>query len=86
MSKLLPAVLTVTWPAAVGVIFHQTDAPPPLPAWRGSPVSFVADALLPLVVPEAEVSAIALEKALLAGPDVPTVCVQFSAIDPEAAE
>ncbi len=83
MSKLLPAVLTVTVPAAVGVIFHQTEAPPELPAWLGSPDSLVAKTLLPLVVPEDEVRAIAAEKPSFDGADVP-VCVQVSAIAPDS--
>ena len=42
VSKLLPAVLIVTVPMSGAFHDHQTEAPPVLPAWLGSPVSFVA--------------------------------------------
>jgi len=62
-------VLIVTEPDADGVHCHQTEAPPVLPAWFGSPDSFVAPTLEPVVEPDAPDSVIALVKLLLP-PDV----------------
>ena len=51
VSKLDPAVMIVAWPDAGAVQLYQTDLPPALPAWSGSPVSFVAFTFVPLTVP-----------------------------------
>src|SRR5206468_2269961 len=48
VSKLLPAVFSVTVRLAGAVQVTQTDAPPTLLAILGSPVSRVAPTLLPL--------------------------------------
>ena len=66
----------VTLPLAAGVHDHQTDRPPALPAWVGSPLSLVAPTLLPVRVPVAPLSTCAFAKASLAGaPEVVTVSV-----------
>src|SRR5439155_17433709 len=44
--------------------FHQTDFPPPLPAWFGSPVSLVASMLLPVAVFVVLFDGIAIVKAV----------------------
>src|SRR6187401_2995012 len=50
VSKLLPMVSTVTEPVEGAVQVHQRDLPPTLPAWFGSPDSFVARELLAVTV------------------------------------
>ena len=47
VSKLEPRVDSVTVPSTGGVNCHQTDGPPLLPAWAGSPVCLVAPLLVP---------------------------------------
>src|SRR5260370_25101739 len=42
VSKLEPSVLRVSTPSVGATKVHQTDLPPALPAWSGSPVSLVA--------------------------------------------
>ena len=51
MSSVLPIVSMVTLPLAGAVQLYQMDAPPVLPAWFGSPDSFVARMFVPFVVP-----------------------------------
>jgi len=46
VSKLLPAVVTLIEPVLGARKFHHSDLPPALPAWFGSPGSFVAVLLL----------------------------------------
>src|SRR6266404_692437 len=57
----------VTLPAAGAVHDHQTDLPPTLPAWFGSPVSLVAPTLEPLSVAEEPLAAVALAKLSFTG-------------------
>src|SRR5437762_11344089 len=57
----------VTLPAAGAVQDHQTDLPPALPAWFGSPVSLVAPTLEPLSVAEEPLAAVALAKLSFTG-------------------
>ena len=68
MSKLLPNVLIVTLPAEGAVHVHQTDLPPALPAWLGSPVSLVAPTFEPVSVAEDPVMAVPLAQLSSAGP------------------
>ena len=53
VSKSLPAVSIVTAPPSGAVQLHHSDAPPPSPAWSGSPGSLAAPALLPVARPDA---------------------------------
>src|SRR5438034_587431 len=48
VSKLLPMVSMIAWPVAGAVQLYQTECPPALPAWLGSPVSLVAPTLVPV--------------------------------------
>src|SRR5438552_11216400 len=50
VSKLLPAVETVTLPEDGAVQDHQTEAPPLLPAMAGSPASLVPPTFEPVTV------------------------------------
>src|SRR3954468_7786823 len=68
VSKEEPTVSTVTVPLEGAVQVNQTDAPPALPAWSGSPASLVAPALEPDALPEAPLSAWPEAKASFAGP------------------
>src|SRR5215472_16476546 len=57
---VLPSVETVTYPSCGARQDHHTDLPPGLPAWLGSPGSFVALILFPVTttfVPEINVAA-----------------------------
>ncbi len=74
----LPTVSIVTDPPAVGVQAYQTEAPPALPAWAGSPVSLVAFTLVAVMVPVAPVRTWALAKASLAGAAPAAVSTQLS--------
>ena len=49
------------------VQLYQTEAPPELPAWRGSPGCLVALVVSTMMVPEAPASTAALAKLSLAG-------------------
>jgi hypothetical protein len=49
-SNELPRVSTSTAPLAVAVQLYQTEAPPMMPAWSGSPACFVAATLVPAIV------------------------------------
>src|SRR5205807_3964621 len=51
VSKPEPTVSTVTEPAAGATQRYQIETPPALPAWFGSPDSFVALAFEPVTVP-----------------------------------
>jgi hypothetical protein len=74
VSKLLPTVSIVTVPADGAVHVHQTDFPPTLFAWRGSPASFVACALVPVVIAMSPTSVMRLAKLLLAGAVLAVIC------------
>lgn len=65
MSKLLPTVSTVKVPAWGAVQLHQSDLPPELPAWFGSPDSLVALALEAETLPLSPPRVVRLEKASL---------------------
>src|ERR1041385_1453003 len=60
-------VSITTWELPGAVQVHQTDAPPILPAWLGSPASLVAPTLEPETVRLAPLRVIRLAKLLLAG-------------------
>jgi hypothetical protein len=47
VSKSEPSVVIVADPVDGAVQLYQTEAPPTLPPWFGSPVSFVAPTLEP---------------------------------------
>jgi hypothetical protein len=68
VSKLEPNVEIVTGPVCGAVHEYQTDAPPLLPAWFGSPGSLFAPTFVPVVEPEAPLIVCAAEKLLFAGP------------------
>src|SRR3954471_2329966 len=57
-----------TRPLVGAVQVHQTDFPPALPPWFGSPASLVAPLLLPVTVMPGPLRGVALPKLLLAGP------------------
>src|SRR5438477_91464 len=63
-------VSTPYCPELGAVQAHQTEWPPVLPAWLGSPVSLVAATLLPETVAELPLRLLALAKLSLAGPSV----------------
>ena len=63
------AVVTSTVAECGAVQEYQTDLPPALPAWLGSPVSFVAPTFLPYTVVEAPVNVCRLAKLSLSGAD-----------------
>src|SRR5215471_14382983 len=68
VSKSLPTVAKLTVILAGAVQVYQTEAPPGFPAIvAGSPVSFVAPMLLPLIEPLAPTATWALAKLSLAG-------------------
>src|SRR5207247_211298 len=67
VSKLEPAVLIVAWPEAGAVQLYQTDLPPALPAWFGSPASLVASTFVPVTLPLVPVIACAAAKLSLFG-------------------
>src|SRR4051812_35258951 len=54
-------------PLTLGFHFHQIDAPPLLPAWFGSPVSFVAPVLVPNTVPPPTSTVAAVAKSSFVG-------------------
>jgi hypothetical protein len=74
VSKPEPAVSIDTGAALVAVQRYQTEAPPELPAWFGSPGSLVAPTLDPPAVPEAPASACALAKSSFAGAPAAFAC------------
>jgi hypothetical protein len=51
VSYVLPTVSSVSVPLLPVPIENQSETPPALPAWFGSPGSFVAPASTPLSVP-----------------------------------
>src|SRR5438105_3169238 len=67
VSKPEPTVSTVAVPLAGAVQRYQTEAPPALPAWLGSPDSFAAPAFEPVTVPLAPEIACAFAKLSFAG-------------------
>src|SRR5213594_3062111 len=83
VSNELPTVSIVTGLAVAAVQRYQIERPPALPAWLGSPLSFVAFTLLPLTVPETPLMLWALAKASLAGGGG-GVWIQLSVTFPEA--
>src|SRR5207249_310274 len=62
--KALPLVVKVTLLLFGAVQFHQTDLPPVLPAWLGSPVCLVASTLFATKVIELAEDGFAMLKAL----------------------
>ena len=82
VSKLLPDVLKVQSPALGAVQVNQTDLPPALPAWAGSPASLVAVRLSELTVPELPVIARALAKLSLLTPLVSVKLEALVAVPP----
>src|SRR5258707_984669 len=50
VSKLLPLVSSATLPLDAAVQVHQTEWPPALPAWFGSPLSLLAATFVPATV------------------------------------
>src|SRR5438067_1179631 len=75
-------VSTVAWREPGAVHCHQTECPPVLPAWLGSPDSLVAPALLPVALAELPVSLLALAKLSLAG--LATAAVKWKVMLPVA--
>src|SRR4051794_8379695 len=67
MSKSLPVVSIVTTPLDAAVQRYQREWPPALPAWPGSPASFVAATELPVAVAEVPDRTSADAKASFAG-------------------
>ena len=82
VSKSLPWVLKVQIPLLGAVQRYQTDLPPSLPAWLGSPVSLVAVVLLPTRVPLTPLMARALPKLSLAGPESGVNDAALTAVPP----
>jgi hypothetical protein len=72
VSNELPSVSTVSVPFDVAVQRYQTECPPGLPAWPGSPASLPAPTVVPVTVPLAPVRTCADENASLAGGPVKT--------------
>ena len=71
-------------PVAGAVHRHQTDLPPLLLAWFGSPVSLVAPAFVPLVEGAGPVRTMALAKLSLGGGATNPVTAQNDAVPEEA--
>src|SRR5256885_854070 len=69
VSKLLPMVSTTAWPVPGEVQAYQTECPPALPAWLGSPVSLVAPTLVPVAEGVLPLRTLALAKLSFAGPE-----------------
>ena len=68
VSKPDPVVSMVAWPVTGAVQRYQTEAPPELPAWLGSPASLVAPTLeSALRATDVPLSVCAAAKALLGG-------------------
>ena len=67
VSKLLPMVSMVMFPLAGAVQVHHTDLPPVLPAWLGSPTSFVAFTFVPVRVAAVPLMLSRLAKLSFAG-------------------
>ena len=67
MSNPLPQVVNVAVPADGAVQRYQIEPPPALPPWFGSPGSFAACTVEPVVVPLAPVTTCAFAKVSLAG-------------------
>src|SRR5438046_2892707 len=67
VSKLEPMVSTVAVPLAGATQRYQMEAPPELPAWFGSPDSFVAPTLEPVAVPLVPETTCAFAKLSFAG-------------------
>src|SRR5437879_2588573 len=65
--EVLFSVERVRYPDSGGVIFHQTDVPPGLPAWFGSPSSRVASMFEPVTLPCRIVISCASAKLSFAG-------------------
>jgi len=63
----LPSVVIRTSPFVGAVHDHQTELPPTLPAWFGSPPSFVAATLDPMTVTFVPVITIRFENRSFAG-------------------
>src|SRR5688572_7594912 len=74
-KKALPKVLRMVGPVSGAVQENQTEAPPELPAMAGSPVSLVAEKVLPLTRPHLPVRILGLAKLLLPA-GTPTVQVR----------
>ena len=70
VSKSLPQVSMVVRPATDGVHRHQTEWPPLLPPWSGSPVCFVAPTVDPVAVTLPAASVAAAAKLSFAGTPV----------------
>src|SRR5207253_2053776 len=81
VSKLEPAVVTVTVPAAGAVQRYQTEAPPGFPATVGSPDSFVAPTFVPDTEPDPPESAAALANMSFAGAGAAAAWLQLSVIE-----
>jgi hypothetical protein len=77
VSKVLPTVLMTVRPLAGACHLYQTDAPPELPAWLGSPASLFAPTFVPVTPPAMPVKTRALAKLLLVGP-LPTATVMLT--------
>jgi hypothetical protein len=63
-------VSTRVEPEAGACQLYQTDLPPTLPAWFGSPGSFVAPTLVPLTIPLLPERTCAAAKASLLVPEL----------------
>src|SRR5262245_28318793 len=68
VSNPLPIVSNVTVAVAGAVQVAQIDRPPVLPAWLGSPLSFVAPTVVALIVPLRPASARAAANMSFATP------------------
>ena len=79
-----PAVVSVAWPETGADQVNQTEAPPVLPAWFGSPVSLVAERFVPVRLPLCPEIAKAEAKLSLVGAGG-GVSVQLRLIEPRAA-
>ena len=69
---------TVTVPLFGAVHLNQIDFPPALPAWLGSPVSFVALTVVPVAVPASPVMEVAPAKLSFVKAWVPRTAFQSS--------
>src|SRR5438552_18935250 len=67
VSKSLPSVLMTRSPLVGAVQVHQTDLPPGLPAWLGSPASLVAFVFHPATLRFVPRSAMRLANRSLGG-------------------
>src|SRR5262245_8972217 len=77
VSKLLPIVSMVVEPMAGAVQTHQTEWPPVLPAWFGSPASLLASILVPVKVAVLPLMYVAFAKLSLLNVAVLPEKVQF---------